>query len=156
MGGCILDAFASACLVVSELAVPCGITMRIGFILPANYALAGPGNGVRAQAIFQAAALERAGHDVVRLHPWNLDARPEDLDVVQFFLGGYANYTIEVNRPHPVRMLVLRTDHRYQCLVQELLVRGHARKPFTQDFDDSGRTSNASSRLEPRRVPISA
>lgn len=79
--------------------------MRIGFMLPANYALAGPGNGVRAQAVYQAAALERLGHRVERLEPWNLVPDLEQLDVVQFFLGGYANFTIEVNRPHPVKML---------------------------------------------------
>jgi glycosyltransferase involved in cell wall biosynthesis len=79
--------------------------MRIGFLLPANYALTGPGNGVRAQAVYQAEALERLGLEVVRLDSWNLCPGIAELDVVQFFLGGYAHFTIQVNRPHPVRML---------------------------------------------------
>ncbi len=80
--------------------------LKIGFMLPSNYSLAGPGNGVRAQAVYQANALERLGHEVSRLEPWTFNPNIPQLDVVQFFLGGYANYTIEVNRPHPVKMLV--------------------------------------------------
>lgn len=68
--------------------------MRIGFLLPGNYGLAGPGNGVRTQAIAQARALEDIGHSVIRLNPWE-SRDPRDLDVVQFFFGGYAHHRIE-------------------------------------------------------------
>ncbi|MFT3785900.1 MAG: glycosyltransferase [Tepidisphaeraceae bacterium] len=68
--------------------------MRIGFWLAGNIALSGGGNGVRAQARHQAAALERLGHEVVRLNPWNV-YDTLSLDVVQFFVGGYSYYFIE-------------------------------------------------------------
>jgi len=67
--------------------------MRIGFLLPANYSVGNPGNGVRAQARFQAQALRRLGHDVIELSPW--DDRSQGLDVVHFFQGGFAHYGIE-------------------------------------------------------------
>ncbi|MGH7131745.1 MAG: glycosyltransferase family 4 protein [Phycisphaerales bacterium] len=68
--------------------------MRIGFLLPANFAVGSPANGVLAQARFQAAALQRAGHEVEFMNPWH----PSDLrklDVVQFFMGGYSMFRIE-------------------------------------------------------------
>ncbi|NOY40513.1 MAG: glycosyltransferase family 4 protein [Planctomycetes bacterium] len=79
--------------------------MKIGLILPGSFTLSDAGNGVRAQAEFQAEALERAGHDVRRMDPWQAyDGEP--FDVVQFFLGGFAHYGIEKTRPESVRMLV--------------------------------------------------
>ena len=44
--------------------------MKIGFLLPANYALTGPGNGVRVQAQRQADALQQLGHEVVCMEAW--------------------------------------------------------------------------------------
>lgn len=76
--------------------------MRLGFLLPGNYGLAGPGNGVRTQAEAQARALERLGHTVVRLHPWEA-RRPNEVDVIHIFCGGYAHHSIEER---------LRKDHR--------------------------------------------
>ncbi|HMN95532.1 MAG TPA: glycosyltransferase family 4 protein [Phycisphaerales bacterium] len=79
--------------------------MRIGFILPANYCVSGPGNGVRVQALCQAAALRRLGHDVRTLDPWTPYQRGS-LDVVQFFLGGGANHGIELMRSAGLGTLV--------------------------------------------------
>lgn len=84
--------------------VPC-LPVRIGFILPANYCLSGPGNGVRVQAHCQAEALRRAGHDVRLLEPWTPYQR-DTLDVVQFFMGGAANHGIEVSRRAGIGKLV--------------------------------------------------
>ncbi|MBL0927126.1 MAG: glycosyltransferase family 4 protein [Phycisphaerales bacterium] len=78
--------------------------MRIGFSCPATYALHGPGAGVRDQAVAQARALRRAGHEVILLNPW--DDYPGGLDLVEFFLGGFPHFWIEQKRPHPVPMLV--------------------------------------------------
>ena len=78
--------------------------MKIGFLLPAVYAVGRPFNGVREQAIYQAEALEQLGHEVVRLDPWekyDLDS----FDVVQFFSGGLGLHLIENRRPTPLRML---------------------------------------------------
>src|SRR4051812_34336014 len=82
--------------------------MKIGFVLPANMAFAGPGNGVRVAADHMADALARAGHDVARLEPWQWNAdRVRGLDVVQVFLGSFSNFMLENTRPDPVRMLSL-------------------------------------------------
>jgi glycosyltransferase involved in cell wall biosynthesis len=61
--------------------------MRIGFLLPANFAIGTRGNGIAEQARRQAEALENLGHDVVRLDPWKWQDE-RDLDVLHFFLGG--------------------------------------------------------------------
>lgn len=77
--------------------------MKIGFLCPANYALTGTANGVRVQALHQAAALRRAGHEVVLMDPW----AAYDLatfDVVQFFSGGFPHLWIE-GRPPALRHL---------------------------------------------------
>lgn len=68
--------------------------MKIGFLLPANFAVGNPGNGVRAQARYQAEALERLGHEVTRLDPWDTHELSR-FDVIHFFLGGFANLWIE-------------------------------------------------------------
>lgn len=68
--------------------------MKIGFLLPANFAVGNPGNGVRAQARYQAEALERLGHGVTRLDPWDTHELSR-FDVIHFFLGGFANLWIE-------------------------------------------------------------
>lgn len=78
--------------------------MRIGFLLPANYSVGNPGNGVRAQARFQAQALRRLGHEVIELSPWNDCAH--GLDVVHFFQGGFGHYGIEPARNAGYRALV--------------------------------------------------
>lgn len=79
--------------------------MRIGFLLPAIYALSGPGNGVRVQALRQAEALRRAGHDVRLMEPWTAFERGS-LDVAQFFMGGGSMQGIEGMRRAGVSMLV--------------------------------------------------
>jgi glycosyltransferase involved in cell wall biosynthesis len=71
--------------------------MRIGFLLPGAYALSGLGNGVVAQARFQAEALERRGHSVVRLNPWE-SQQGRQLDVLHFFHGGMSLHDITTNR----------------------------------------------------------
>lgn len=68
--------------------------MRIGFLAQAIFALGNPGNGVAAQARFQAAALRELGHDVVMLNPWDWRDISE-FDVVQFFIGGFGVYGVE-------------------------------------------------------------
>lgn len=61
--------------------------MRIGFLLPADFAVGNPGNGIAEQARRQADALRARGHDVVQLDPW-VWRDPAEFDVLQFFLGG--------------------------------------------------------------------
>lgn len=78
--------------------------MNIGLMLPTLFSIDTAGNGVRVQAWRQADALERAGCRVVRLDPWKYcDAR--ELDVVQFYVGGFAMHMIESMRPFMGRML---------------------------------------------------
>lgn len=79
--------------------------MKIGFLLPANYAVSGPGNGVRVQAAMQAAALEQAGHSVVRMNPWDIYDSP-DFDVIQFFQGGFAHYGMGTSTNRKCRLMV--------------------------------------------------
>ena len=67
--------------------------MRIGLLLPANFALAHAGNGVRVQAAAQAAALTALGHAVTRLDAWT-PFDPSAFDVVHFFSGGFPHYRI--------------------------------------------------------------
>jgi len=78
--------------------------MNVGILLPATHALDGISNGVRSAAIGQAEALERLGHRVVRLEPWNLTSAAS-LDWVHFYQGGFGHYQIEAKRPHPVKHL---------------------------------------------------
>ncbi|GFE87066.1 glycosyltransferase [Steroidobacter agaridevorans] len=61
--------------------------MRIGMLLPSIFAVANPANGVAEQARQQAAALERLGHTVLRLNPWEWRDERE-LDVLHFYVGG--------------------------------------------------------------------
>jgi glycosyltransferase involved in cell wall biosynthesis len=68
--------------------------MKIGFLLPANFALDSPGNGVRRQAIYQAEALRRAGHQVEQMYAWQ-HYPLEEFDVIQFFSGGFPHFWIE-------------------------------------------------------------
>ena len=68
--------------------------MKIGMLLPTNYAIGNPFNGVREQAKSQAKALELLGHDVVRMSAWSrYDI--ESFDVVQFYFGGHWMNSIE-------------------------------------------------------------
>lgn len=55
--------------------------------MPGTFAVGNPGNGIAEQARRQAEALERRGHTVVRLNPWEWQDE-SDLDVLHFFLGG--------------------------------------------------------------------
>ncbi len=66
--------------------------MRVGFSLPSNYAFSPEGNGVRAQARAQAAALERAGVDVVRLTPWEAWT---PMDWIHLFMAGPAHHLVQ-------------------------------------------------------------
>lgn len=79
--------------------------MRIGVLIPAMIAVSGPGGGVRAQVVRQFAALERLGHEVVRLDAWDL--RPtRELDLVHFVQGAAAMQYIEQCREQFCRRLV--------------------------------------------------
>ena len=80
--------------------------MRIAYLLPAEFAIGNPGNGVTAQARAQAAAMERRGHDVVYLNPWDLQLE-EEIDVLHFFMGGMALYGIETGRRLPPTGLIV-------------------------------------------------
>ncbi len=108
--------------------------MKIGMILPGNFTLSNAGNGIRAQAEYQAEALERAGHDVRRMDPWQAyDGEP--FDVVQFFVGGFAHKGIEKVKPVSARMLVFapiidtnESNRRYRLAAR---LGGLARKVFT-------------------------
>ena len=78
--------------------------MKIGFVLPAGFAVGNPFNGIREQAVHQAEALAALGHDVVLMSAWD----KYDLatfDVVQFFVGGPAMFRIEQRTPRPVKMM---------------------------------------------------
>lgn len=55
--------------------------------MPSTFAVGNPGNGIAEQARRQAEALERLGHSVVRLNPWEWQDE-SDLDVLHFYLGG--------------------------------------------------------------------
>lgn len=81
------------------------MTLNIGFCLPSVYSLSGGGNGVRVQALRQAEALERAGHRVVRLNPWETFTAGS-LDLVQYFMGGFHVFNIEGAKPNAVKNLV--------------------------------------------------
>ncbi|MFO0827674.1 MAG: glycosyltransferase [Phycisphaerales bacterium] len=73
------------------------MSLRIGFMLPGMYAISRPTQGVRVQAWRQAEALERLGHEVIRLNPWV--APPlESLDILHFFFGGPLLYRLEAHR----------------------------------------------------------
>jgi len=78
--------------------------MHIGFLLPATMAIGGRSNGIRAQAIYQMRALERLGHAVTPMHPWD-EHDASAFDVIHFFLGGLATYSIERMRNTGIRML---------------------------------------------------
>jgi glycosyltransferase involved in cell wall biosynthesis len=69
--------------------------LRIGFMLATNIALSSGGNGVRMQAVCQAAALRRRGHEVIEMNPWQT-YKLSTIDVVQFFVGGHPFEWIEV------------------------------------------------------------
>lgn len=87
------------------IATPDHKPLRIGFILPAVMAVDGKGNGIRAQAIYQMDALRKLGHDVVGMHPWE-EYDSSSFDLVQFFLGGFSTYGLELRRKASLRMLV--------------------------------------------------
>jgi glycosyltransferase involved in cell wall biosynthesis len=61
--------------------------MRIGVMLPGTFSVGNRGNGVAEQAGQQAQALERRGHTVLRLNPWEWQDE-RSLDVLHFFVGG--------------------------------------------------------------------
>ena len=68
--------------------------MKIGFLLPANLSLDGASNGVRAQALAQAAALEQCGVSVALLNPW-VTWDQQSVDLVHFYSGGMPMFGIE-------------------------------------------------------------
>lgn len=67
--------------------------MRIGFFLPSEFAIGNPGNGIVAQARYQAQSLQAAGHTVVRMNPWDWRDALE-FDVLHFFSGGVSTQDI--------------------------------------------------------------
>ena len=71
--------------------------MRIGFLLPSQFAVGNPGNGILEQARNLALAMEQRGHEVIRLNPWE-HCPKANLDVLHFFLGGAQLYGIERGR----------------------------------------------------------
>jgi glycosyltransferase involved in cell wall biosynthesis len=71
--------------------------VRIGFLVPATFAVGNPGNGIAEQARRQADALERLGHTVIRLNPWEWQDERE-LDVLHFYLGGPDLLTVTQGR----------------------------------------------------------
>jgi len=68
--------------------------MRIGFLLPSQFSIGNPANGIAEQARNLAVALEHRGHTIVRLNPWEHQPSSK-LDVLHFFLGGLPLYGIE-------------------------------------------------------------
>jgi glycosyltransferase involved in cell wall biosynthesis len=66
-------------------------------MVPTIFSLGNPGNGIAAQARAQAAALQRRGHEVLCLSPWDYH-REDEFDVLHFFLGGMALEGIENHR----------------------------------------------------------
>ena len=73
--------------------------MKIGFLLPSIYSIGNPGNGVLAQANYQAASLEKLGCTVDKLNPWDV-IDPGEYDVIQYFQGGFDLYGIENERQY--------------------------------------------------------
>ena len=73
--------------------------MKIGFLLPGSFAAGNPANGVLAQATNQARALEKAGHTVIRMNPWE-PVLKDKIDVLHFFMGGHRLYKIENSCRH--------------------------------------------------------
>lgn len=71
--------------------------MRIGILLPSIFSVDNPGNGIAAQARQQAAALERLGHTVIRLSPWQWQDEGA-LDVLHMYLGGLQMHGIAYER----------------------------------------------------------
>lgn len=68
--------------------------MKIGFTLPASYAIGNPYSGIREQARYQVNALRKLGYRVICLDSWKHDDRTE-LDVVHVMTGGPAFHGIE-------------------------------------------------------------
>jgi len=72
--------------------------VKIGMMLPASIGLHSPGDGVRVQAWRQAEALERMGHEVRRLNPWEV-TEAGSLDVLHLIQGGHLYSEFEAARP---------------------------------------------------------
>jgi len=68
--------------------------LRVGFLVPAGFAVGNPANGILEQARRQAEGLRRRGHEVFELNPWCW-REPATLDVLHFFLGGPELHGIE-------------------------------------------------------------
>ena len=71
--------------------------MHIGMLLPSVFSIDNPGNGIAEQARQQADGLERLGHTVVRLNPWQWQNEHE-FDVLHVYLGGLALHHITHDR----------------------------------------------------------
>lgn len=80
--------------------------MLIGFLLPSVFAVGNRGSGIVEQVRRQADALNRRGHDVVKLSPWDWHDFAK-FDVVQFFLGGPFFHGIEVHKRHQTNGLLV-------------------------------------------------
>lgn len=71
--------------------------LRIGFMLPGTFSVGNRGNGIAEQARQQAQALERRGHTVLRLNPWEWQDE-RSLDVLHFFVGAATLDGVSRNR----------------------------------------------------------
>lgn len=66
--------------------------MKIAILIPSGYALTSPGDGRKAQIQYQAAALERMGHTVVRLNPWDTSSVLPVCDALHIVEGAFGNF----------------------------------------------------------------
>lgn len=81
------------------------MTMKIGFLLPSEFAVGNPYNGIREQAYYQISALRRLGVDIVMLNPWEKQPM-KSLDCVHFFAGGPSLAGVSLKTPDPIARLV--------------------------------------------------
>ncbi len=134
--------------------------MKIGFILPGDFVLTIPGNGIRAQAEYQADAMTQLGHEVIRMNPWQ-DYSDKNFDVVQFFLGGFRLFGIETLKNETINTLVFapiidsnEPNWRYRLAVKagNLLPKIHTTPSVFRDQAQGSDLVVCRSNYEKRRV----
>jgi len=78
--------------------------MRVAILMAGGYAVGSPYDGRRAQICYQAEALERSGHEVIRLNPW--ESYPlEEMDAVHVVEGGLGNTVGAHGKPKGIKMM---------------------------------------------------